>query len=266
MTTDGTESTPDPTVTDAVPPLAPSEPSAPASTSRPPAASWIWVVTLAAGLAAGFCAWLAAEPIYGRYQPAGVVRSAFDTPEESDAKDQALRKAMTLEASLTFGALGAFLGLTFGMAGGVARGSIRAGVKAASIGMMLGAAGGLAAGRLLTPMHYNLRESVADDLVVALLVQGGICAVVGAMAGAAFSLGLGDDDRFFDFRLVAGGLLGALAGLIVYQMVGGIAFPLDETTLPLSSTWRARLFARGVVTGFAAIGVMLAMSANVRAR
>ena len=254
------EPTPEPTVSDPAPTAA--EAPAPAR----PASAWIWVVTLAAGLAAGLGSWLLAEPIHGRYQPPPSSASSMRSQQETAAIDLAKQNAMVLEASLTFGVMGAFLGLTFGMAGGLARGRARRGLAAAAIGLMLGAAGGLVAGWFLTSMNYDLMESIDDDLVVALLVQGGVCAVVGAMAGAAFSLGLGEDGRLFDFRLVAGSLLGALAGLIVYQMVGGIAFPLDETTLPLSNSWTSRLLARGLVAGFAAIGVALAMSANARSR
>jgi len=237
-----------------------------ASTDRRHAAALIWILTLTAGLAAGFGGWAAVESIYGSYQPSVKSSTSTPNPEEAAVRDMGLRKAMIIEASLAFGTLGAVLGLTFGMAGGLARRSFRGGLAAAAIGMMLGAAGGLAAGRILTPMHYNLSASIDDDLIVALVVQGAICAVVGAMAGAAFSLGLGEDDERFDFRLVAGGLLGALAGLIVYQIAGVVAFPLDDTTLPISNTWGSRYLAKALVAGFAAIGVMLAMSANTRAR
>jgi MFS family permease len=259
------DSTPEPSHSDADSALDSTPPADHGRANRRPAPAWIWVFTLATGLAAGVGAWALAEPIYGRYQPAPT-SATQPTPAESDAAAAEQRRAMILETSLTFGTLGALLGLTFGMAGGFARGSLRGGLAAAAIGLMLGAAGGLGAGWLLTSMQDDLIESVADDLLVALLVQGGICAVVGAMAGSAFSLGLGEDDRRFDFRVVVGGLLGAVAGLIVYQMAGGIAFPLDGTSLPLSKSWATRLIAKALVAGCAAIGVMLAMSANARVR
>ena len=47
----------------------------------------------------------------------------------------------------------------------------------------------------------------------------------------------------------------------VYELVGlgiGIlAFPLDETTRPISATWVTRLLARLAVTIFAAVGATL---------
>ena len=180
MTSHESELTPEPTPSDTVPTPTPALDAGLTSSDEPktrrPGTAWIWLVTLTAGLAAGFGSWLLAEPIYGRYQPERKSTSAFATPEETAAADLAQRQAMVMEATLTFGTLGAFLGLTLGLAGGLVRGSIRAGLTAAAIGLVVGAVGGLLAGWFITPLHYTLVLSIGDDLPTAILIQGGICA------------------------------------------------------------------------------------------
>jgi hypothetical protein len=237
-----------------------------ARSARRPAVLRLWAVTLAAGLAAGLGSWFLGESIYGRYQPELDTANSFMAPDVTNANAAKVRRATMLEASLTYATLGAVLGLALGLAGGLARGSTRGGLAAAACGLVLGAIGGYGAAGVLAPMHERLLKPVGDDLIVAIIVQGGICAVVGALSGAAFGLGFGGDGRRFDLRAVVGGLLGAVAGLIVYQMGGGIAFPFDDTSLPVSSTWGTRLFARTAVSGFAAVGVALAASADARTR
>jgi hypothetical protein len=101
MTSHEPDPTPEPTQYDATP----AAPAVQGSTASRPASAWIWLITLAAGLAAGFGSWLLAEPIYGLYPPARAASRRFHTREETAAIDLAREKAMILEASLTFGTL-----------------------------------------------------------------------------------------------------------------------------------------------------------------
>ncbi|APW60583.1 hypothetical protein [Paludisphaera borealis] len=233
---------------------------------RRPAAFWFWSLTLAAGLVAGIFSWFLTEPLYGRFRPTPVAAAGLPTIEESNANELKSRKGAMIETSLTFGMLGAILGLTLGLIGGVVRGSIRAGLAAGALGLVLGAIGGCLANRIIMPLHHGLYRPDGSDLGLAILVQGSICAVVGAIAGGAFGLGLGDRGRRLDFRFITGGLLGALVGVVVFQMAGAIAFPFDDVTLPLSATRATRFFAQESVAIFVALGVVLARGPEARGK
>ena len=163
--------------------------------------------------------------------------------------------AGSFEATIAFGSLGAVLGLTLGLAGGFARRSARAALIAAIAGSILGGAAGAVMPSVLLPIYFKVHDPDRDDLMLAILIQGGNWSVIGAAAGAAFGIGLGDRGRAL--RALLGGLLGAIAGMLVYEIVGAVAFPLDETSDPLSATWGTRLFARLAVTIFASAGAAM---------
>ena len=107
---------------------------------------------------------------------------------------------------------------------------------------------------VLVPLYFRMHDRDRDDLILAILIHGGNWSVIGAAAGAAFGIGLGDWGRAL--RALLGGLLGAVAGVLVYEVVGGVAFPLDGTADPLSATWGTRLFARLALTTFASAGAV----------
>jgi hypothetical protein len=234
--------------------------------ARRPAAIWCWSLTLAVGLAAGIGSWFLTEPLHGRFQPKLKVAAGFPTLEESTANGVLTRQAVTTETSFTFGTLGAVLGVSLGLTGGLVRGSMRAGLVAGALGLVLGAIGGFLAGLVFMPLYFGFYRPDGNDLGLAILVQGGICATVGAIAGGAFGLGLRDRGRRLDFRFVTGGLLGAIAGVVVFQMAGAIEFPLDGTAYPLSATPITRYFAQQSVAIFVALGLMLARAPEARVR
>ncbi len=163
--------------------------------------------------------------------------------------------AQTLEATLTFGSLGAVLGLALGLAGGFAGESARAASIAAIVGTIGGGAAGAAMTQVLMPIFLRLTEPNSGDLILAIFIQSGNWSVVGAVGGVAFGLGLGDRSRIV--RAVIGGLLGGIAGAVVYEMAGAIVFPLDKTSDPISVTWGTRLLARLAVTTLASAGVAM---------
>jgi hypothetical protein len=90
---------------------------------------------------------------------------------------------------------------------------------------------------------------------VGLLVQAVISAAIGAAGGAAFGVGLGH--RGVIVRAAIGGLLGACAGAIVYEILGAIVFPLDETSSPISATSATRLLGRLAVSTLGSAGAAL---------
>jgi len=171
-----------------------------------------------------------------------------------NAQFKAREAAQFSETTLAFGALGAVFGFALGLAGGAARGSALAAVIAAVVGSILGGFAGAGMARVMLPIYFrNILKSDSGDLTLAILVLGANWSVIGAVAGAAFGIGLGDRNRIVG--VLFGGLLGALAGVLVYEMVGALAFPLDGITSPLSKTWGTRLFARLAVTTLASAGV-----------
>ena len=135
------------------------------------------------------------------------------------------------------------------------RGSARAALIAAIAGSILGGTAGAIMPRVLLPIYFRMHNPDRDDLMLAILTQGGNWSVIGAAAGAAFGIGLGGRGRAL--RALLGGLLGAIAGVLVYEIVGGVAFPLDGTADPLSATWGTRLFARLAVTILASAGAAM---------
>jgi hypothetical protein len=220
----------------------------------------VWGLALLTGVIAGFTSWLIGEAIHGRFGPPELIRIANSSGgtlsvPEIQKLSVAQRAAQTFEATLTFGSLGAVLGLALGLAGGFARGSARAASSAAIVGTIVGGAAGAAISQVLMPMFFTLTEPNSGDLILAIFIQSGNWSVVGAVGGAAFGLGLGDRSRVV--RAVIGGLLGAIAGAVVYEMAGAILFPLDKTSDPISVTWGTRLFARLAVTTLASAGVAM---------
>jgi hypothetical protein len=220
----------------------------------------VWALALMAGFIAGFASWLTGEAIHARYAPPMLVNisapsGGFLPGPEIRRLTAAHSAAQTLEATLTFGSLGAVLGLALGLAGGSARGSAQAALRAAIVGTIVGGAAGAAMNQALMPIFLRLAKPNSGDLTLAILIQSGIWSVVGAVGGVAFGLGLGDRSRVV--RAIIGGLLGAIAGAVVYEMVGAILFPLDKTSDPISATWGTRLFARLAVTTLASAGVAM---------
>jgi hypothetical protein len=212
----------------------------------------VWALALTAGLIAGFASWLIGETFHGRFAPPDARTGRRLTPAEIRSRGMALDAAQALEATLAFGSLGAVLGLALGLAGGCARGSARAAVIAAIAGSILGGTAGALMPRVLLPIYFRMHNPDRDDLILAILIQGGNWSVIGAAAGAAFGIGFGD--RGGALRALLGGLLGAIAGVLVYELVGGVVFPLDGTSNPLSATSGTRLFARLAVTILASAG------------
>jgi hypothetical protein len=89
------------------------------------------------------------------------------------------------------------------------------------------------------------------NLLLAMALHGGIWAAVGAAGGLALGLGWAAKGRIA--RATAGGLFGAALATVLFELVGGLAFPLDATTRPIALTGTTRLLARILVTTLAAV-------------
>jgi uncharacterized membrane protein YqaE (UPF0057 family) len=216
----------------------------------------VWALALAAGLLAGFASWLIGESLHGRFAPPEMRTGIRLTPPQIISRATALHAAEGFEVNVVLGASGAIVGLALGLAGGYARRSGRAALIAAIAGTILGGAAGAIIPRLLLPIFFRMHDPDRDDLILAILIQGGSWSLIGAAAGAAFGIGLGG--RGSALRGLFGGLLGAIAGVLVYQIVGALAFPLDGTSDPVSATWFTRLFAELAAPIYISAGAALA--------
>jgi hypothetical protein len=235
---------------------------------RPVPPRRVWALALTAGLIAGLASWLIGEAFHGRFAPPDARTGQRLSPDQLKSRRAALDAAGALEATVAFGALGAVTGLALGLAGGCARGSARAALNAAIAGAIFGGTAGGIMPCALLPIFYRGYNPDRDDLILPILIQGGNWSVIGAAAGAAFGIGLGDRGRAL--RALLGGLLGAAVGVFVFEVVGGLAFPLDGTSEPISATWGTRLFARLAVTIFtsagAAIGALIPAKGAIEPR
>jgi hypothetical protein len=216
----------------------------------------VWALALMAGLIAGFSSWLIGEKYHGRFDPVVVKsKSPRSSRAEINARFIAKQAGDISETTLAFAAMGSVFGFTLGLAGGVARRSARAALIAALVGLVLG---GVAAGAItwvIQPFYYKYLDSDTNDLLMAVLFHVVVCCSIGALGGLAFSIGLGDRKRCGS--IILGGLIGAMAGVLVYEVVGSIACPGDGITSPLSNSPSTRLCARLAVTTFAAAGAAL---------
>ena len=209
----------------------------------------MWVLSLAAGLAAGLIAWSIGEamivPEMGRMGARG---ETVLPPSVSGSHN----------GIVSFGALGAALGLGMGLVGGLIRRSFLRACVAALSGLCLGGGVGVVTSWLILPVFY--KHLTDDDLTYSIITHGGVWAAVGGAAGLAFALGLGEWGRML--RATVGGAGAALLATVIYEFAGGILSPFAMTKLPVSVTWQSRLAARLLVALLVVAGVVLSAGSD----
>jgi MFS family permease len=211
-------------------------------------------LAIAAGLIAGVASLLAGEVILNRYHGDLVPNiQAHPDPETM----RRWREARLYSAAVTFTTMGGLLGLTMGLAGGLARRSVFASAGAAILGLSLGTAAAASTALVLVARFFKKHDPQSGDLVLPLLTHGAIWLAVGAVGGLAFGLGLGGRGRWK--ATLVGGLVGAAAATIVYEIVGALAFASSKTDLPLSSSITTRGMALLLVSILSAVGAVLAL-------
>ena len=94
-------------------------------------------------------------------------------------------------------------------------------------------------------------------------MHGLIWGLLGASAGLAFAVGLGEP-RLCG-KVLTAGFVGAVLGTVAFELIGGVAFPMAETGEPISETWATRLMARLLVTVGTALIVILLLPDRARA-
>jgi len=211
-------------------------------------------IAIAAGLIAGVASTVVGEVILSRYQ-GDLLPPPSIQPSPEDMRR--LREAQLYSAALTFMTMGGLLGLTMGLAGGLARRSVSASARAAILGILLGTAAGASTALALVSNFFKRFDPQSGELVLPLLTHGAIWSVVGAIGGLAFGLGLGGRGRWK--ATLVGGLVGAAAATVIYELVGALAFATSKTDLPLSSSIMTRAMAQLLVAILSAVGTALAL-------
>jgi hypothetical protein len=211
-------------------------------------------MALVAGLIAGLAAWLVGEMILQAYQ---AVLAPMVQREVSIEDARRFAGAQIKSARDTFTALGAVVGLSLGLSGGLARRSPYAGAKAALVGCVLGAIAGGSISLLVLPHFFKTYDPQSQDLVLPLLTLGSICLSVGAAGGLAFGIGLGRRGHWL--KSLVGGLVGAALATVIYEVVGAIAFPSDRTDLPISETHATRAMFHVSIAALTAVGSALGL-------
>jgi hypothetical protein len=208
------------------------------------------------GLLAGLLAFGVGEAVYDLIPAGNVTQHALGLTKVSPTVATEI-VAATRNGALAFGVLGLFLGGCLGLAGGLARRSSLA-ATAGGLGSVLGLAAGVGTSLALLPFCIAWRFRYPDnDLLISFLMHGAIWGSLGAVAGLAFAVGLGE--RSLRLRALTAGFFGALIGAVAFDLIGVVAFPGAMTDDPISRTWVTRLMARLLVTVATAAAVSLAL-------
>jgi hypothetical protein len=222
---------------------------------------------LGAGAAAALASWLLIEATRDSFKPTGTANqfmgSTFLIPGSQERAAAGARNA-----ALAFGLMGATVGLAFGLAGGLARPSARAGAVATFLGLVLGAAAGVGATVAALPVASRVHErdpgNMSAEMAASLLTHGGPWGAIGAAGGLAFGIGLGG--RGLAVRTLLGGLLGGVAGAILYELLGALALPATKIIEPIAATWGVRLLAQVLAVIPTAAGVAALVPSSVGSR
>ncbi len=208
-----------------------------------------WLVMLGA-LLAGLVAFGLGEMIYKIIPAEKVPQSVMMTNLKVTLPTRATEDAAAARnGALSFGLLGLCLGSALGIAGGLARRSAPAATRGGLLGAVLGLALGVGLSLGLLPLFLSQQDRYSDDdlivLIVSLVMHALIWGLLGACAGLAFAVG-SEKPRLWHRAAIAG-FFGAVVGTVVFELAGGLFFPLAATHQPISETWPTRLMARLLV-------------------
>lgn len=211
-----------------------------------------WILALGAAVIAGLLTWGVGEKTYNFYRPPKeALRNRYAFAELNRHQAVADRK----NGAVAYGTFGAWLGLLFGAAGGLAGRPTKTLLIGAVAGLVSGGLLGGVAGYVLAPIIPQFYSDEDPTILLPIAVRGAIAAAVGLAAGLAF--GLGRDGPRGIARPLAGGLIGGALGLIAFELVYALGFPTvrNDHVIPLSVT--TRLLCYLCVAVGAAVGVLL---------
>lgn len=234
-----------------------------ASTAKPTDAGMLaplrfLAMAVLAGFVAGLASWGVGEAAYPRFVSSlRVDNKQFDSMEkQTNEKFRLVNQGTTYRAMVSYGAMGATLGVALGLIGGLARRSATTGLMAAGLGLVLGGAAGACVTQAVLPTYFHLlrtsEDHLSSNITVPLLIHGGIWTACGLAGGLALGLGLGGLGRAVQAGI--GGALGAMIGTFLYEFTGPFVFPAAATSEPIANDRLARLLAHLSVAIFVALG------------
>jgi hypothetical protein len=233
-------------------------------------------LTLAAGLVAGLLSWVGGEftrdafPVTIKEPPevatmrSGMEKAAVLSPLWAAAQRAADRK----KTAVAYGLLGALLGAGLCLVGRLSGGPAHRGWSGpVGCGLAAAVAGAALSWALVPVMHRLQLAAKASDpdfamrfLQIHCLIHAGIAVGIGIAAGLALGWGLGD--RASLGRVLLGGLFGAVAGVVLFEVINSLAFPMARAETPLPEASLARLAMYLGVAGGAALLAGLATEAR----
>jgi hypothetical protein len=205
---------------------------------------------LVSGLAAGVLAWVVGEGILA--VETADQRFVPGNQGEIARHDDMIQQARLLKATASYTALGAIVGLMLGLAGGWSRGSGRASVAAGVGGALLGGVATAAITWAALPIFLKDVDTLNEGMLAPILMHGLFWAASGLAGGLALAIGLGCRPAMI-VQAGIGGIIGALLGAAVYDIVGAIVLTTENTAMPLSEGWASRLLARMSVAVLVAV-------------
>jgi hypothetical protein len=222
-----------------------------------------WLL-LSTGVVAGLVAFALGEPLYKFIPPKLVPRDLMGTKIMVPSLETEC-VATTKNSALAFGALGFCLAGSLGVVGGFGRRATSSPLRGGLIGAVLGATLGAGVSLGLLPWSILAQADYPDhDLILAMATHSVIWGLIGAAAGLAFAVGLGE--RRLCASILMAGMAGAVIGAIAFELIGGTFFGLAETGKPISKTWLTRLMARLLVTVGTSIVVAMTLPKDLGRR
>ena len=181
-----------------------------------------------------------------------------------DTSARSREVAMLKGASCLLGTLGALMGMGMGLVGGRSSRSPRQAIIGAGVGLLAGGLAGAAPPWIVIPAYDRAEELTAGDLGRSLLMHWALWTSLGAAAGLALGIGIGDRKRIL--AALFGGAIGAVAGTVVYELAGSLVAPLAETGKPFAESSTARLMAALCIALSSSLGAILVLAPARRPR
>ncbi len=249
--------------------VAPAVPAAPVSTSPVSMArsltGRLWVAALLGAIVSGVGSWGIGE-LASPYLPLELEQSpglSGPTPEMLAAR---ARNELTRNRNDTiqYGVIGALLGLSMGVAGGMVVRSTRLAALVGVMGLVVG--GAIGAGATAGVLYWRTIHPIRDpsDLVQSSMTMAGIWGPIGLLGGLALGLGLGRKGG-----VLGPGLSGCVGALLAsgFQPVASSIFQISKPSINLfGATAGDRLVSVLLLTIFTALAATRSATAQPRTK
>ena len=215
--------------------------------------------TIPAAIIAALLGWLIGEskPMWVQPETRKIVTMGTVGWVPTTETTQAAERATAARVNAVFGGL---LGLSLGLAGGLATRSPRRGIIAGLLGMVGAALVGFGVSYAVIPLFHRFRDSLPDDMLASMIMHGAIWTSAAMIAGLALGLSLGRGVSRLGW-IVLEAFLGATMGTVVFDVAGSILATADRTGEPVSASSMTRLAARLLIAVSVAIGASLGCKA-----